>query len=70
MAVIYMKHPRHGAKVAISENEAIFDEMNGWTRYDPTTPVKAVEADAAPAEVVNEMAETKRRGRPRIKPEE
>lgn len=70
MAVIYMKHPRHGAKVAISEHEAIFDEMNGWTRYDPNTPVKAVEADTAPAEVVNEMAEPKRRGRPRIKPED
>lgn len=35
MAVIYMVHPKHGAKVAISEEEAISDEMFGWMRYDP-----------------------------------
>ena len=38
MAVIYMVHPVHGAKVAISEHEADYDEMHGWMRYDPTTP--------------------------------
>ena len=41
MAVIYMVHPTHGAKVAISEHEAIYDEMHGWERYDPTTPAVA-----------------------------
>jgi hypothetical protein len=33
MAVIYMTHPLHGAKVAISEEEAINDSMYGWERY-------------------------------------
>lgn len=60
MAVIYMKHPVHGAKVATMEAEAIYDESHGWVRYNPETP----EADADDA-VVNEMAEPKRRGRRR-----
>jgi hypothetical protein len=34
MAVIYMVHPRHGAKVAISEEEAAADEMYGWERME------------------------------------
>lgn len=65
MAVIYMIHPVHGAKVAISEHEAIYDEMYGWMRYDPTTPVEAADAD----EPVNELA-PKRRGRRRAEPQE
>lgn len=60
MAVIYMKHPIHGAKVATLEAEAIYDESHGWVRYDPETP----EADADDV-IVNEMAEPKRRGRRR-----
>ena len=35
MAVIYLKHPVHGAKVATMDLEAEFDEMHGWSRYDP-----------------------------------
>jgi len=66
MAVIYMTHPVHGAKVAISEQEAIFDEMNGWSVYNPDTPDEADEDDSS---VVNEMAAPKRRGRPRTKQE-
>ena len=67
MAVIYMVHPQHGAKVAISEAEAEYDEMNGWMRYDPTTPAKAEPSDEAAEEasIVNEMAEPMRRGRRR-----
>jgi len=62
MAVIYMKHPVHGAKIATLEAEAIYDETHGWLRYDPATPAPtAGEGDV----VVNEMAEPKRRGRPR-----
>lgn len=68
MAVIYMVHPVHGAKVAISDHEADYDEMHGWMRYNPETP-EAV-ADEDDAEVVNEMAEPKRRGRPRAKQED
>lgn len=35
MAVIYLKHRQHGAKVAISEQEAQQDEQHGWVRFDP-----------------------------------
>ena len=68
MAVIYMVHPVHGAKVAISEHEADYDEMHGWMRYDPTTPDEADDdEDETP---VNEMAVPKRRGRPRAQQED
>lgn len=59
MAVYYLKHPVHGAKVATSEQEVIYDAMSGWVQYDPATPAAAEPDDA----VVNEMAEPKRRGR-------
>jgi len=48
MAVIYLTHPKHGAKVAAAEWEALADEKNGWTRYDPNNPRELVED--APAE--------------------
>ena len=64
MAVIYLKHPVHGAKVATAEAEANYDEMNGWMRYDQPTPANAAVEDAVEAPV-NEMAAPKRRGRPR-----
>jgi hypothetical protein len=38
MAVIYMSHPVHGAKVATMELEAEADERNGWVRYTEDTP--------------------------------
>lgn len=31
--VIYLRHPKHGTKVAISDGEALEDEKNGWERY-------------------------------------
>ena len=54
-------------EIAISEAEAEYDEMNGWMRYDPTTPAEEVDEDEDEAEAapVNEMAEPKRRGRRR-----
>ena len=52
MAVIYLVHEVHGAKVAISEEEAICDEDFGWERYNPDAPVQAV---------VNEMPAAKSR---------
>ena len=39
--VIYLRHPVHGTKVASSENEAVFDEQNGWVRYTDNTPCEA-----------------------------
>ena len=52
--IIYLRHPEHGTKVATLEEEAIFDENNGWLRYDPATG----SAPAAPNELV-----ARRRGR-------
>ena len=60
MAVIYMSHPVHGAKVATMEEEAIYDEKNGWTRYTLDTPVEEV------APVVNTLEVKRRRGRPAV----
>ena len=56
--VIYLKHPKHGAKVAICDMEAVADETNGWTRYTLDTP----EEEVAP--VVNTLEVKRRRGRP------
>jgi hypothetical protein len=41
MSVIYLVHDVHGAKVAISEEEARCDEDFGWERYNPEEPAKA-----------------------------
>jgi len=68
MAVIYMVHPAHGAKVAISNEEAILDAMDGWERYDVIT--SSVMTDDDENDIVNEMAAPKRRGRPRAKQED
>lgn len=54
MAPIYLKHPRHGVKIATLEMEADYDEKNGWERYTPGQDI-----DDAP------MNEMRRRGRPR-----
>ena len=68
MAVIYMIHPEHGAKIAISQEEANYDEMYGWSRYNPDTPDDA--ADDDDDDQVNVMAEPKRRGRRRAAQED
>jgi hypothetical protein len=71
MAVIYLVHPMHGAKVAISESEAISDEMYGWERYDISTPAAAdVDGEDEGVKAVNEMAEPKPRGRRRAAQED
>lgn len=41
MPVIYLKHPRHGSKVATCEEEAVLDEENGWQRYDVAAVLKS-----------------------------
>jgi hypothetical protein len=35
MPIIYLEHPVYGHKVAISDQEAEYDEQNGWQRYTP-----------------------------------
>ncbi len=62
MAVIYMKHAIHGAKVATMELEAVADEANGWVRYTLETP--SVVEEAAPEQ------EVKKRGRKAAKSEQ
>ena len=68
MSAIYLVHPTHGAKVAISEEEANYDETFGWMRYNPDTPYDAADDDED--EPVNVMAEPKRRGRRRAAQED
>lgn len=46
MAVIYLRHPAHGTKVACMDLEAEADEKNGWKRYNVGTLLTPV--DAAP----------------------
>lgn len=38
--VIYLRHPKHGTKVAVSEVEATDDKRNGWEEYKPTAKIE------------------------------
>lgn len=58
---IYLKHPRHGTKIATLEMEAAFDEEHGWVRYNPQETEKSEEENLE--SVVNQL-QVKRRGRP------
>ena len=40
--VIYMRHPVHGNKVAIADAEAVYDEKNGWERFELGDPVRSL----------------------------
>ena len=53
---IYLKHPVHGTKVAISDLEADADEKNDWVRYNPATPASEPEP-----EVIANALEVKRK---------
>ena len=54
--IIYLMHPVHGRKVATMELEAEYDETNGWSRYNPDTPV-----EAAPVNMLEVVLQTKRK---------
>ena len=65
MSVIYLRHPIHGAKVAISEEEANNDAVYGWERFDiaslnlkPADDEDETETDDLDS--VNEMVAPKR----------
>ncbi len=45
MSLIYLEHSIHGRKIATMELEAVFDETNGWSRYNPDTPVPASDTE-------------------------
>lgn len=66
MANIHLQHPDHGFKIATMEQEAEFDEQNGWTRYTIDTPTPVVEVVAEQVEeptveVVNTLKPKSRR---------
>lgn len=63
MAVIYLRHPIHGAKVASLDIEAEYDKQRGWEEFDPTASVD--DSTEPEPEVVNSLSEPRRRGRPR-----
>jgi len=46
MAVIYLKHPEHGVKVACLDLEAEADEENGWERFDPNDDIQLLSANS------------------------
>ncbi len=72
MAEIYLFHPKHGVKIATMEMEAQYDEMNGWTRFDPEDMVEDEPAAPEPEPLIEEpepanvLGEPRRRGRPRL----
>ena len=67
MAAIYLEHPVHGKKVAIAEREAVYDEGNGWKRFDPnrevayTEKVEEAEVQAPIVEATNAFVRKNRR---------
>ncbi len=58
--VIYLKHPVHGTKVAVSDVEANLDMQNGWQRFYPGEAQEpAAEVDLS-AESVNNLKRRRR----------
>ena len=58
MAVIYLRHTAHGAKVATSDMEADRDRENGWEDFDPND--LTVEPASDELEPVNELQPRRR----------
>ena len=64
MAVIYLRHPKFGTKVASLDAEAAYDKENGWEEFDPmldAAEAEEIEDEPAP---INAFEPPKRRGRP------
>jgi hypothetical protein len=55
---IYLRHERHGTKIATMEMEAEFDEEHGWVRYNPE------ESNTFEDNALINALQVKRRGRP------
>lgn len=78
MPNIYLIHPKHGAKVAISQDEARSDVANGWKIYTPGVQARLQAAEArAEAEqavleapVVNTLQPRRGRLRKAVEPQE
>jgi hypothetical protein len=61
---IYLRHPVHGLKIAISDVEAAMDAEYGWEEYDPLEPAARQDEPAAspePAPAVNELKARRKR---------
>lgn len=56
MTLIYLRHSKHGVKIASLEAEAKNDEAHGWERFVPGAP-------ANPEPQTNALAEPRRRRR-------
>jgi hypothetical protein len=75
MPAIYLQHPLHGTKVAVSDMEAEEDMARGWEPFDPSEPAEASDEpvyqkvsqpDPEPVPVlVNELQPRRRGRRPR-----
>lgn len=59
MAVIYLRHPKHGEKVACNDLEAQMDRENGWEDFDPNE--SADEEEEVPAFLATPPARRSRR---------
>jgi hypothetical protein len=62
--MIYLRHPKHGVKIATMEMEAQYDESHGWVRFDPDEQLNDT------PEPSNVMLVPRRRGRPRLTQDE
>ena len=67
MSNIYLKHPIHGTKVAISDMEVEYDECNGWMRYNPETLSVEIAEETQESHIPSflEPVNQLKRGRPR-----
>jgi len=66
MPNIYLKHPQHGSKIAISVMEAREDIENGWEEYDPNnddldTPASAEMSASENSNMGNSLRAHRRR---------
>lgn len=61
MPTIYLRHVRHGTKVATAEAEAVYDETNGWERYQLAAPLQKPEFAPPPPPVEKPKRAYKRR---------
>jgi hypothetical protein len=65
MPIIYLKHAKHGAKVAISVLEADLDKRNGWVEFDVNAPVEEKPSlTEAKTPIINALPTRRGRGRP------
>lgn len=61
MPLIYLRHHRHGVKIATMHLEAEQDMRNGWEEFDPA------EVEPAPApEPVNALRAPRKRKEPEL----